>query len=101
MDEIEQGGVRYEANGGRAVLKWWPVIAFALIWMGSGIGAYYSIKTEMATAGARAAVIERTLKEHEERNAVERAELLYEVRELRTDVKRLVEQQAVLLRGLK
>lgn len=88
-------------NGARVVLKWWPVIGFMVAWVASGIGAYYSVKTDLSTVGDRAALLERTLKEHEARNALERAELLYEVRELRRDIKGLMEQQAVLLRDLK
>ena len=102
MGESEHGGeIRYEPNGGRAVLKWWPVIGFTTAWVGSGIGAYYSIRNQIQIADTRMAAMERTLNDHEFRQRQERVELMTEIRDLRSDIQNLMERQAILLRDLK
>lgn len=82
-------------------LRWLPAFIFMASWVASGLAAYQSVKIRLDLQAQRMVVIEETVKEHERRNAEERAELLYEIRAMREDVQNLMQRQAILLRDLK
>ena len=88
-------------NGGMAILRWWPIIGFVLLWVTSGLGAYYSVKADLKEEAQRISAVETTLSDHEIRQRQERAELLAEIHELRSDIKTLIERQAAFLRQVR
>ena len=74
------------------LLRWWPVIVFLIVSAASSAAGYWSVRIEMAGGRERIAAVEAALKTHEDRQREERAEVLAELRELRGDVKVLLQR---------
>lgn len=36
-----------ESNGSRAILKWWPIAAFVLVWSVTALAAFFSLRAEV------------------------------------------------------
>lgn len=74
------------------VTRWWPVIVGMVAWLATGLGAYYSVQADLAQSHARILAVEQAITRQDEERREDRQELLAEIHELRSDVKRLLER---------